>query len=221
VDARPLPGGASPDRCAPHRRLGVDIARRALRTLYLGAAIQRLGTDVPWIGPARFAAILSQSLFLAWPAALVGAALVVFLHRSAWPAVAAYGASIAAIVVLHPIAGNGSLAQALTAAQLAAVLASLGCGLTWYWRPTKAPTSTAQAALALIVGVELTTLAFAWRAGIFANWHLSQAIYVVMYGQLFQVAGVRPRSIPSLRTQVSEAKSELTAERVSRSVEPM
>lgn len=169
--------------------LGADVAQRALRTLYLSAVTQRLGADVPWTGPARLAATLFHALFLAWPAALVGAALVVFLHRSAWPAVAAYAASIAAIVVIHPIAGNGSLTRALTAAQLAAVLVSLGCALTWYLRPTTEPTSTAQAALSLIVGVELTSLAFAWRTGVFANWHLSQAIYVVMYAVLIILQG--------------------------------
>lgn len=169
--------------------LGADGARQVLRTLYLNAAMQRLGADVPWTGPARLAATLSHALFLAWPAALVGAALVVFLRRRAWPAGAAHLATVAAIVVVHPIAGNGSLARALTAVQLAAVLSSLGCALTWYLRPTKEPTSTAQAALSLIVGVELTTLGFAWRTGIFAGWHLSQAIYVVMYAVLIILQG--------------------------------
>jgi len=169
--------------------LGADVAQRTLRTFYLGAVTQRLGADIPWTGLARLAATFFHALFLAWPAALLGAALVVFLRRGAWPAGAAYAAGIAWIVVVHPIAGNGSLAQALTAAQLAAVLASLGCGLTWYLRPTTEPTSTAQAALALIIGVELTTLAFAWRTGIFANWHLSQAIYVVMYAVLTILQG--------------------------------
>ena len=169
--------------------LGADVAQRILRTFYLNAAIEQFGTDVPWIGTARLAANLSQALFLAWPAALVGAAIVVFLRRSAWPAGAAYAAAVAGIVVVHPIAGDGSLARALTAAQLAAVLAAIGCGLTWYLRPSDELTSTAQAALALIVGVEFITLGFAWRTGIFASWHLSQAIYVVLYAVLTILQG--------------------------------
>jgi hypothetical protein len=161
--------------------LGTDLARRALRALYLGEAIKRLGSDTPWTGPERIAAIVSHALFLAWPAAMTGAALTVFLGRRAWPVVVAYAALITAIVIVHPIAGNGSLGRMLTAAQLASVAVSIGCGLTWYLSRSTKPTSTAQAALSLIVGVEASTIAFAWRAGIFVSWNLTQAVYVVLY----------------------------------------
>jgi hypothetical protein len=169
--------------------LGADVARRILRTLYLGAEIKRLGPDVPWTGWPRVAATTSHALFLAWPASLASAALVVFLRRHAWPPFAVYVAAVAAIVVFHPIAGNGSLGRAFTAAQLASVAVSIGCGLTWYLGPSKPPTSTAQTALSLIVGVELTTIAFAWRRGIFTDWHLTQAVYVVLYAVLIIMQG--------------------------------
>jgi len=169
--------------------LGTDLARRVLRATYLGAEINRLGHDTPWTGWPRVAATASHALFLAWPAALVGAALVVFLARRAWPSMAAWAVAVSAIVITHPIAGNGSLGRMLTGMHLASLAAAVGCGLTWYLGPSRKQTTTAQAALSLIVGVELTTLAFAWRAGIFAHWNLTQAVYVVLYAVLAIMQG--------------------------------
>jgi hypothetical protein len=169
--------------------LGTDLARRALRSLYLGEAIRRLGNDAPWTGWPRVAAVASHALFLAWPATIVAVALVVYLRRRPWPALLGYAASIVAIVVVHPIAGNGSLGRMLTAGMMIGLLVGVGCAATWYLKPagdpaSKAPTSTAQATLTIMLAGELASLVGSWRLGIFDHWHLSQIAYLFMFSIL-------------------------------------
>lgn len=183
-------------RRAEHRPIAVlltvglvaDILRRVLRSLYLGAAIERLGNSTPWTGWPYAAAVASHALFLSWPAALAGAAMVVFLGRRPWPIVLGYAAGVVAILVVHPIAGNGSLARALTAGTLVGLAAAIGCAATWYLR-SKEPTSSAQATLALMVAGELASLAGAWRIGLFTSWHLSQVVYILTFAVLSVIQG--------------------------------
>lgn len=175
-------------RRAEHRPVAVllsvglasDVAVKLIRRFYLDTQIAQLGVDARWTGAPRRVAVLVHALFLAWPAALVGAALVVFLRRSAWPAGAGYAAAVAAVVVTHPIAGDGSLGRMLTAVQLAAVLTSFGCAVTWALRSRERSTS-AQACMLVIAFVELAAMAGSWRVGVFTGWQLSRIAYVTMY----------------------------------------
>lgn len=181
--------------------LASDVATLAVRGPIL-AAVARHGVDAPWSGAERVAGHLSDAATLAWPAALVGVALVAFLRRKPWPAVAAYVLAIAAMVVVHPIAGDGSLGRALTAAQLAGVLAALGCAVTWYLRPHDGTTS-AQACMGIIVAAELAALAGSWRIGVFADWQLARLAYLVMYVVVIAIQGVYLCSTPKPSTSRS------------------
>src|SRR5580692_3031660 len=64
--------------------LASDLAVLGIRGPIL-AAVAAHGVDVPWTGTARVAGHFSDAATLAWPAALVGAALVAFLRRKVWP----------------------------------------------------------------------------------------------------------------------------------------
>jgi hypothetical protein len=177
-----------------------DLATLALKAP-LAEATEHYG-NAPWMGADRALGHLSDAATLAWPAALVGVALAAFLRRSPWPAVAAYAFALLTMVLLHPIANDGSLARALTALQLAAVLASFGCAITWYLRPHEG-TSSAQACMGIIVAAELASLAGSWRIGVFADWHLSRIAYLVLYVTVIAIQGVYLCSTPKPRTSRS------------------
>jgi hypothetical protein len=167
--------------------LGSDAARHVLTVKVIRPAALAFG-DTPWTGSARGAAIVDEVLFIAWSVAMVGAALVVFLDRRAWPALASYAALVVWIAAAHPMMLDGSLPRFYTVVQLASSAVCVGCALTWYIGAHK-PATTAQTCLALTVAVELLSIAFSWRVGIFQQWHLSQGVYLVLYGVLILIQG--------------------------------
>jgi hypothetical protein len=176
-----------------------DVGVRAIRELYLAEVIRRLGVDAPWPWPERAMGHLTDAFTLAWPATLAGAAIAAFLRRHPWPAIAGYVAFIAGFVIVHPIAGDGSLRRALMGAQVVAVAVSLGCALTWYQRSRKRATS-AQACMLVFAFGELGALFGSWRHDIFADWHLARLAYVVMFVVVIAIQGsylwLRPSTSP-------------------------
>src|SRR5271170_1747470 len=82
--------------------LASDLAVKALRWFYLNDVIARRGVDVRWLGVERAAGHATDALTMTWPAALVGAALVVFLARRPWPALAGYVVAVSVLVITHP-----------------------------------------------------------------------------------------------------------------------
>jgi hypothetical protein len=134
-------------------------------------------------------AYADAALFLAWPAGIAATALVVFLGRRAWPVALAYAATAGAVIVAYPAIRGALLARLYTAAELAAVLVAVGCGLTWYRGSSNERTTTAQASMSLTAAVELGTIAFSWRADIFASWHLSQVAYLLLFAVLILLQG--------------------------------
>lgn len=168
--------------------LGVDLARRALRTFYIVPVIRPLRGH-PLTGLPLAVSHVNDALFLTWPAALAACALVVYLGRRPWPAAMAWLAVVAGLVAFHPYESTGMLGRALTGAQLAGVAVALGCAATWYLSTSRAPTTTAQASLAVIIGSELATLVGSWRVGVFDNWHVSQILFLLLYVLLVVLQG--------------------------------
>lgn len=165
-----------------------DAAIKALRVLYLDAAIGRLGLQSEWSGGPRLAGYVTDALSLAWPAAVAGATVVLFVERSALLALGGYAALVAALTVFHAVAGTEALARDLTFAELVCCLVALGCAVTWYTRSKKSAT-TAQACLMVVVAVEFMSLIGAWRVGLFANWHLTQLAYLAGFSVLILMQG--------------------------------
>jgi hypothetical protein len=168
--------------------LAAEVAQRALSVAVLAPLRAALGVDVPWSGWARAAGLLYDAVALTWPAALVGAALVVFAGRRPWAALLGWSFAVAAFAGAHPIAGDGSQARAYTAVQTLAVAIAAGLGLGWI-RGRATPATTAQYALAMMVIAELVSLLGAWRVGLFEGWPIAQALYLVMFGVVALVQG--------------------------------
>ncbi len=168
--------------------LAVDLVRRALRTFYIVPVIRPLRGH-PLTGVPLAVSHVNDALFLTWPAALAACALVVYVGRRPWPAGVAWGTVVAGLVVLHPYESTGMLGRTLTASQLLAVIVALGCAATWYMRPSRELTTTAQASLAVIVAGELASMTGAWRIGVFDDWHVSQILYLLLYVLLVALQG--------------------------------
>ena len=168
--------------------LALDAAQLALDARVLAPLRAELGVAVPWTGWARVAGHLADALWLGWGACLVAAALVVFAGRKPWPALAGWAGVVAALVVVHPVAGDGSQARALSAAAALWAVVSVGLLVAWYRRATKPPTS-AQFALAMIVTVEPITLSATWWAGLLEHWALVQVSALLLFGALILQQG--------------------------------
>ena len=131
---------------------------------------------------AWIAFVLANGLALLWPAALVGAALVVFAGRRPWAAIAGWACALAVLTVVHPAGADQARAFALV--QLLAVASAAAVGVTWYRRREGRPMSSAHFALAMILSTELVSLLGAWRVGPFEHWPISQVLYLVLFAML-------------------------------------
>jgi hypothetical protein len=128
--------------------------------------------------------MLANGLALVWPAAVVGAALVVFAGKKPWAAGFGWACALAAIAVSCSIAGNDSEPRVLTMIQVMASLSAAGIGITWYRAARKARTAanSAHFVLMAIIVTEVVALLGAWRIGPLEHWPVSQALYVLMFG---------------------------------------
>lgn len=158
-----------------------DGASEILDRLVLAPLRATHGVDAPWTGVPWLFALLSHALELVWPAALVGAALIVFARHHVWPAFGAWAMAVAALAVFHPIAT--ALATALSTADMLSVAASAILLALWYRRAVFA--TSAQVALAIIVLTEVAALACSPRL---PGWPASQAIHVLLFVVLAVVA---------------------------------
>jgi len=155
----------------------VDIVRPVFDGLAAPAdaapSLQRLA----WI-----AGVLAHAVALLWPAALVGAALVVFAGKRPWAAVAGWAGALAMLVIVHPAREDQARAFALV--QLLATACAAGLVVAWYRKRAGRAMSSAHFALAMILSTELVSLLGAWRVGPFEHWPISQALYLLLFAML-------------------------------------
>jgi hypothetical protein len=169
-------------------QLAAELALLALAVGVLAPLRAELGVSVPWTGWARVAGHLADALWLVGSALVVAAALVVFAGRKPWPAFAGWACAVAALVVVHPIAGDGSQGPMLSAAQGLATVVSAGLFVAWRRRATK-PATPAQFCLTMIVANELISLLGAWWAGPFQRWSVTQFSAWLVLGVLVLLQG--------------------------------
>jgi hypothetical protein len=158
--------------------LASDLGRAALQELVLRRA------PVPYTGAARLAFAAEQALYLSWPAALAGAALVVYRERSPWPVAAAWAGSGAFLAVAYPWLRAERLAAAhavlWTAAMVVVAVAALG-------HLHSAP----QRALALLAsGALAVTIVVLWSHDPIGNWEVARCVQMVAFALVlvYQVA---------------------------------
>jgi hypothetical protein len=155
-----------------------DLGRAALQELALQDA------PVPFTEAARAAFHLEQALYLSWPAALAGAALLVYRGRSPWPAAAAWALSCVVLALAYPWLRAERLAfvhAVLWTAAMAAVAA-----LAWR-RLRGAP----QRALALLAsGATAVIVVVLWSDSPVANWNVARIVQTVAFAivLVYQVA---------------------------------
>jgi hypothetical protein len=199
--------------------LGLMVAEIALDATILTPLRARFGVHAPWTGWARAAALVYNALELAWPAAVVGTALVVFSGRKPWIAVAAWAAAVATYAALHPIAGDGGQARFLATADMLGAVTAAGMGIAWYRERTESDSATsAHHVLATIILMELLALPEIPRVGALQSWPAPPVVYMVVLAvvALMQVYTVLQRVAAVERRQEGAMSAAEDAERVAR-----
>jgi hypothetical protein len=194
--------------------LGLMVAEIALDATVLGPLRARLGVHVPWTGWAWVAALVYNALELAWPATVVGSALVVFSGNKPWAAIAAWAAAVASYAVLHPIAGDGGQARFLATADLLGAITAAGMGIAWYRQRTASDSATStHHVLATIILMELLALPEIPRVGALQSWPTPPVVYMVVLAvvALMQIFAVLERVAAVERRQDVADKSNLRA----------
>jgi hypothetical protein len=79
-----------------------NMLRAAMQLMVLRPARAILGPDLPYDGPSRLIYFAELSIRNAWPFALLGAALLVFLGRTPWIALLGWIAASVALCWLYP-----------------------------------------------------------------------------------------------------------------------
>ena len=154
-----------------------DIVHPALDAMAAPPQANPVNQWLSWI-----AGVLGTGLALLWPAALVGAALVVFAGRKPWAAIAGWACALALLVLLHP--ARGVHERAFSLVQALAVACAAGIGVSWYRRKGDGSMTSAHFALAMILSTELVGLLGAWRLGPFEHWPISQVLYLLLFAML-------------------------------------
>ena len=154
-----------------------DIVHPALDAMAAPPQADPVNQWLAWI-----AGVLGNGLALLWPAALVGAALIVFAGRKPWAAIAGWACALALLVLLHP--AREVHARAFSLVQALAVACAVGIGVSWYRRKGDRPMTSAHFALAMILSTELVGLLGAWRVGPFEHWPISQVLYLLLFAML-------------------------------------
>ena len=168
--------------------LVTDVAQLAFDARVLSPLRASLGVDVPWTGWAHVAAVAEDALTLLWPASLVGAVLAVFTRKTPWIAAMGWALGLAFFVLVHPIAGDGSQARALTAVQVLSSVSCAGVIAAWYKKTPDQPEAE-HLVLALMVAAELVSLMGSWTHGLFERWPVSQMLYLTLFCVLVLVQG--------------------------------
>lgn len=170
--------------------LASDLGRAALQYLVLDFA------PVPFDGLARIAFDAEQALNFSWPAALVGAALVVYLRRRAWPAAVVWlvvsFASAASYPELRAAQRLTAHAFTWTAAMLVVVYAAWESYVVrrHVWRAPQ------QALGILSSGTLSVSVVVLWTRDPVGDWCVARYVQMVALGLLmvYQVVQLRSRS---------------------------
>jgi hypothetical protein len=187
-------------RAAEHRAVALlltvylfaNIGRRALVALILAPAHLRFDPE-PLAGWAEVAVHVDTALFLAPRAMLAAVAVAVFAppasrRRSIIGVAAAWAITVTALVALYPITRGSVLARCYLAAELAALIVSVGVIATWI--RARRVSELQHVSVALLVAAELViTFAGPWRTGIFASWSGAQAVYSTLFALLAVLQG--------------------------------
>jgi hypothetical protein len=157
-------------------------------TLYQLMSMVDYGTD---IFGAWGASVAANVLALAWPTALVAAALRVYLCRGPVPALAGAGVALVGLAFGPPQVSARGVPLILTAVQVLAATGAASLASTWYrnaWRERQEPTP-AHFILTMVVLTEVVSLLGAWRIGPREHWGVSQVLYLTMLGLVSVVEG--------------------------------
>jgi hypothetical protein len=167
--------------------LAVDVVKPGLFVLALAPGHALAGAG-PLQGWYRVAGHVHAALFLAWPAALAGTSLHVFLRRPAWPAAAVWAVVSAALAAAYPLTRGAVLARVYTAAELASVMVGVGAVATW--APRREAPTPAHVVVALVLVAEIVAIvAGPWRFNLFGAWPLAQLAYATIFGVLVVLQG--------------------------------
>lgn len=132
-----------------------DATLWALDAAAIAPLRAELGTEIPWTGWPRILGHAADAIWLAWPAAVAGASLLIFARRSAAPATAGWAVAAVGLAVVHPI--GCALGWSLLAAQGLAAIASIAL-CTARWRERSRPISPGETALTVLVAHEVVSV---------------------------------------------------------------
>lgn len=172
-----------------------DAVRAMLQRFALQPARLAVGPGVPYQWPIRALFHVDQALYLSWPMAIVGAALVVYLRRRAWPAASAWLAVVASFAVAYPWLRAGLLGRANAAVFTLAALAVV-CTAWQSYVVRRYPWRAAEQALGLIAsGTISVTAVVLWSDDPIVNWEVARLVQTVALGLLFvyEVVHLRDR----------------------------
>jgi hypothetical protein len=172
---------------------GVDVARRALKFAVLAPAHARFD-PAPLEGWSRAGGHVETALFLAWPAALVATARVIFdedggkrRRLSAVSVAMLWAFSVGALALAYPITRGAVLARCYLAVELASllvVIVTIGA-----WVQERRSPEVHHVVVALVATAELCTLMGPWRINLFGSWPLAQSVYLALFVVLLMLQG--------------------------------
>lgn len=159
-----------------------DLAREGLQRIWLRPARAMLG-DAPYPWPERLAIFGERALMVAWPFAILAAAVATFLHRRAWTLVVLWALIAIADCAAYPwlrLERHRIADAILWTATLVAYVAI--CWRSWQLRHDVGPPHLA---LHLMISAELGVTAFVrWWPETTANWGLARLAYAIIYSIL-------------------------------------
>lgn len=172
-------------RRAEHRPAAIALtALLASEVVQLAARAVYSAAPRPFAGSARVAFHVGQAAFLGYPAVIAGLCLVVLAKRPAWPAIAAWAASSAALAMAYPTVRGALLGRVYAVAEVVALVTCLLCAS----RPRLgAPSEAVALALVGILGGEIIGGFLSGEP--FASWTLPQAAHVVGYAVISLIQG--------------------------------
>jgi hypothetical protein len=161
--------------------LADELAERSVAI----AVLDPLRFDAQWASAAR---LLTDAVTLVWPAAILATALVVYVGRKPWAAIAGWAMVVGILGAMHHVVADHAHEHALALAHASAVAGAAAMGVAWY-RRTKTRATTSQHALAFVIAAEVVSLFGAWRIGVVDGWLVSQVLYLIMFGALIALQG--------------------------------
>jgi hypothetical protein len=166
--------------------LAADVVRQVLQWVVLVPAYAALA-GAPATGWVRVAGHVEQALFLAYPAALAGTMLWIYIARRPWPVAIGYVITALALVASYPALRGEPLGKIYLGFQLACVAVMVGAFVHWVLFRKNPPTPS-HFVVALMSVVEIANVTVGpWRVGLFDRWNLAQLGYCMLYAALILV----------------------------------